>query len=128
MQRNPYPPEMQEARDRIFAACRKYGVAFLEGASAENIAAKIDEGVRVIAGQAAGRGQQVLAADVHRDVGGRAGEAVEQQARLAAGAAAVLDQDAARAEPGGHVGGVGLEDGQLAARGIILGQVANLLE
>src|SRR5690606_38946558 len=30
-QRNPYPPEMQEARDKVFAACRRNGVAFLEG-------------------------------------------------------------------------------------------------
>lgn len=50
MPREPYPPEMQEAHDRIFAACRKYGVPFLTGATAENVAAKIDEGVRVIAG------------------------------------------------------------------------------
>ena len=50
MQRNPYPPEMEEARNRIFAACRKYGVAFLEGATPEIVAAKIDEGVRVISG------------------------------------------------------------------------------
>ncbi|HEV8637754.1 MAG TPA: aldolase/citrate lyase family protein [Chloroflexota bacterium] len=48
--RSPYPPEMQEARERIFAACRKHGVAFLEGATPENIADRIDEGVRVIAG------------------------------------------------------------------------------
>jgi len=47
---NPYPPEMAEARNRIFAACRKYGVAFLEGANSENIAHKLDEGVRVISG------------------------------------------------------------------------------
>jgi 4-hydroxy-2-oxoheptanedioate aldolase len=50
MPRHPYPPEMAEARERIFAACRKYGVAFLEGANAESVAARIDEGVRVIAG------------------------------------------------------------------------------
>jgi 4-hydroxy-2-oxoheptanedioate aldolase len=50
MPRDPYPPEMQEARDRIFAACRKYRVAFLEGANAETVARRIDEGVRVIAG------------------------------------------------------------------------------
>ncbi|HEY3081970.1 MAG TPA: aldolase/citrate lyase family protein [Chloroflexota bacterium] len=48
--RNPYPPEMKEARERIFAACREYGVAFLEGGTPENIAGKIDEGVRVVAG------------------------------------------------------------------------------
>ena len=48
--RDPYPPEMQEARDRIFAACRKNKLAFLEGCSPENVVARIDEGVRVIAG------------------------------------------------------------------------------
>ena len=47
---NPYPPEMAEARNRVFNACRKNGVAFLEGANPENIAQKLDEGVRVISG------------------------------------------------------------------------------
>jgi hypothetical protein len=41
---------MHEARERVFAACRKNRVAFLETCSPENIAAKLDEGVRVIAG------------------------------------------------------------------------------
>jgi 4-hydroxy-2-oxoheptanedioate aldolase len=48
--RDPYPSEMREARERVFAACRRHGVAFLEGATPETIAAKLDEGVRVIAG------------------------------------------------------------------------------
>ncbi len=48
--REPYPPEMPEARERVFAACRNNRVAFLETASPENIIAKLDEGVRVIAG------------------------------------------------------------------------------
>src|ERR1700730_1603270 len=48
--REPYPPEMREARERIFAACRKNRVAFLEPAPPENIVAKLDEGVRVLAG------------------------------------------------------------------------------
>ena len=48
--REPYPPEMHEARERVFAACRKNRVAFLETAAPENIVAKLDEGVRVIAG------------------------------------------------------------------------------
>jgi len=48
---NPYPPEMKQARDRIFAACRKNGLAFLELCSTANIKARLDEGVRVIAGQ-----------------------------------------------------------------------------
>ena len=48
--RNPYPPEMQWAHEKIFAACRRNGVAFLEGATPEDIARKIDSGVRVVAG------------------------------------------------------------------------------
>jgi 4-hydroxy-2-oxoheptanedioate aldolase len=48
--RDPYPPEMREARERVFAACRKNRVAFLETATPENVVAKLDEGVRVIAG------------------------------------------------------------------------------
>lgn len=50
LQLSPYPPEMQEARDRVFAACRANGVAFLEGCTPDSIAARLDEGVRVIAG------------------------------------------------------------------------------
>jgi 2-keto-3-deoxy-L-rhamnonate aldolase RhmA len=48
--REPYPAEMREARERVFAACRTNRVAFLETATPENIVAKIEEGVRVIAG------------------------------------------------------------------------------
>jgi 4-hydroxy-2-oxoheptanedioate aldolase len=50
MPRFPYPPEMQAAREKVFAACRRNNVAFLEGATPDNIAATLDEGVRVIAG------------------------------------------------------------------------------
>ena len=50
LQRDPYPPEMAEARDRVLAACRRNGVAFLEACTPDNIVARIDEGVRVIAG------------------------------------------------------------------------------
>jgi 4-hydroxy-2-oxoheptanedioate aldolase len=50
MPRETYPPEMAAARERVFAACRKNRVAFLEIGTLANIAAKIDEGVRVIAG------------------------------------------------------------------------------
>jgi len=48
--RDPYPPDMREARERVFAAARKNGLAFLESCSDETILAKLDEGVRVIAG------------------------------------------------------------------------------
>jgi 4-hydroxy-2-oxoheptanedioate aldolase len=48
--REPYPPEMAAARERVFGACRARRIAFLEGATPETIAHKIDEGVRVIAG------------------------------------------------------------------------------
>jgi 4-hydroxy-2-oxoheptanedioate aldolase len=49
--RHPYPPEMQEARGRVFAACKRYGVAFLEVGSPDTITRQLDDGVRVIAGQ-----------------------------------------------------------------------------
>ena len=41
---------MQAARDRVFAACRRNGIAFLEGCNQDNIRQRLDEGVRVIAG------------------------------------------------------------------------------
>jgi 4-hydroxy-2-oxoheptanedioate aldolase len=48
--REPYPREMQEARDRVFAVCRKHRVPFLETCNPTTIVGKLDEGVRVIAG------------------------------------------------------------------------------
>jgi 4-hydroxy-2-oxoheptanedioate aldolase len=49
--RNPYPPEMQEAREKVFAACKRYGIAFLEGSQTPELTIrKIDEGVRIISG------------------------------------------------------------------------------
>ena len=50
MPRDPFPPEMQAARNRIFTACKKRGIAYLEAASVTNIAERIDEGILVIAG------------------------------------------------------------------------------
>ena len=50
IERRPYPPEMEAARARVFAACRKNKLAFLEGATPDKIAASLDEGVRVISG------------------------------------------------------------------------------
>jgi hypothetical protein len=38
------------ARDRVLAACRRNDVAFLQACTADNVIARIDEGVRVIAG------------------------------------------------------------------------------
>jgi 2-keto-3-deoxy-L-rhamnonate aldolase RhmA len=62
----PYPPDLRAARDRIFAACRSNGLAFLEACTPETVADRIDEGVRVIAGgcpetAAAGRAHQARA-------------------------------------------------------------------
>jgi 2-keto-3-deoxy-L-rhamnonate aldolase RhmA len=62
--REPYPPEMDEARAKVFGACKKRGIAFLEGATPENIAAKLDEGVRVIAG---GREETARVGRAHQD-------------------------------------------------------------
>ncbi len=50
MPRDNYPTEMREARARVFSACRRNGVAFLEIGTRTNIRDKLDEGVRVIAG------------------------------------------------------------------------------
>jgi 4-hydroxy-2-oxoheptanedioate aldolase len=46
----PFPPEMQEARDRVLAACRKNGVAFLQSCTPDDVIVKIEQGVRVFAG------------------------------------------------------------------------------
>jgi len=48
--RDPYPPIMQAARDKVLAACRRNGIAFLEGCTRANITTRLDEGVRVISG------------------------------------------------------------------------------
>ena len=50
LQRRPYPAEMEEARAKVFRACKKNKLAFLEGATPDKIAASLDEGVRVISG------------------------------------------------------------------------------
>ena len=50
LQRRPYPPEMEAARTKVFTACRKNKLAFLESATPETIARRLDEGVRVISG------------------------------------------------------------------------------
>ena len=50
VERNPYPPAMQQARQRVFSATRNNRLAFLEACSAADIVARLDEGVRVIAG------------------------------------------------------------------------------
>ena len=50
LQRRPYPAEMEAARAKVFAACRKNRLAFLEGQRPDTIVAALDEGVRVVAG------------------------------------------------------------------------------
>ncbi len=46
----PFPPQMEEVRQRVRAACHANGIAFLESATPETIASVIDEGALVIAG------------------------------------------------------------------------------
>jgi 4-hydroxy-2-oxoheptanedioate aldolase len=48
--RHPYPPAMEAARARVMAACRARGIPFLEGCTPETIVARLEEGVRVVAG------------------------------------------------------------------------------
>jgi 4-hydroxy-2-oxoheptanedioate aldolase len=54
----PYPDDMWAARNKVFAATKAAGIAFLEGMTAQNVTQKIDEGVRV---SSAGRGGQEIA-------------------------------------------------------------------
>ena len=46
----PFPLHMQKARDRVLAACRKNGVAFLQSCTPADVIVKIEQGVRVFAG------------------------------------------------------------------------------
>ena len=46
----PFDPRVQEASERVHKACKENGVAFLGGGTAENIAEKIDDGIRVVSG------------------------------------------------------------------------------
>ena len=45
-----YDPRVIEANERVRAACAANGVAFLEGATPDTVAARIDRGVRVVSG------------------------------------------------------------------------------
>lgn len=46
----PLDPRIIEARERVRDACKANGIPFLDSGTPENIEAKIDEGVRVVAG------------------------------------------------------------------------------
>jgi 4-hydroxy-2-oxoheptanedioate aldolase len=54
----PYPDDMWAARNKVFAATKAAGIAFLEGMNADNVTQRIDEGVRI---SSAGRGGQEVA-------------------------------------------------------------------
>lgn len=46
----PLDPRLVEARARVRDACREHGVAFQDSCTPDNIVARIEEGVRVVAG------------------------------------------------------------------------------
>ncbi len=48
--RDPYPPEMQAARSRVFQACQARDIPFLETCTPETVTRKLGEGIRVVAG------------------------------------------------------------------------------
>ena len=48
----PYPPEMAAARARVKAACERAGVRFLEMVRADDVVARIEDGVRICAATA----------------------------------------------------------------------------
>lgn len=43
-------PELRAARERVFAACKSAGIAFLDGCTEENLAAQLAAGVRISPG------------------------------------------------------------------------------
>ncbi|MCL4369125.1 MAG: aldolase/citrate lyase family protein [Actinobacteria bacterium] len=57
--RDPLPPQLAQARERIFAACRANNVVFLEGIKPEELCPMIDAGVRIFCGRGI---QQVMEA------------------------------------------------------------------
>lgn len=50
----PYPPELSEARAKVFNACKNAGVFFLNGITVDDVTDMIDEGVRVFSAGTAG--------------------------------------------------------------------------
>jgi 4-hydroxy-2-oxoheptanedioate aldolase len=46
----PYPDEMQAARNRVKAACKAAGLAFLEHVTPQNVTSRLDEGVMIACG------------------------------------------------------------------------------
>lgn len=46
----PLPPEMQDVRERVMAACKEHNIAFLAGVQPDEVCAEIDAGVRVVGG------------------------------------------------------------------------------
>jgi 4-hydroxy-2-oxoheptanedioate aldolase len=56
----PLPKVLQQAGDRVLAACKASNVAFLDNVLPENVAQRIDEGVRI------GAGRNKEAADIGR--------------------------------------------------------------
>ncbi len=68
--RDPYPPVMQAARDKVFAACRRNGIAFLEGCDPGELSlTRLDEGVRVIAGHSERGGRDRTGSSEAADAG-----------------------------------------------------------
>jgi 4-hydroxy-2-oxoheptanedioate aldolase len=66
--RNPPPPELAEARARVFAACKAAGIAFLDSINPENAAQQIDDGVRISGGGARGEGAAAGRAHTKREM------------------------------------------------------------
>jgi 4-hydroxy-2-oxoheptanedioate aldolase len=62
----PYPPEMLEARGKVFAACKAHNVAFLEQVTPENIVEQLDSGVKVGAGPHAAAAAEIGRAHTNR--------------------------------------------------------------
>ncbi len=64
--RDPMPPQLWDARQRIFAAVKAHGLAFLEGVTPDNVQSAIDEGIRVLCGRDAQKSKEIGSAYTKR--------------------------------------------------------------
>ncbi len=55
----PYTDELMAARQQVLDACRRNGLFFLDGAGADDMVDRIDEGVRIISGHSGEEGARI---------------------------------------------------------------------
>jgi 4-hydroxy-2-oxoheptanedioate aldolase len=64
----PFPPEMEDARSRILAACKANDIKFLNSVYEHDVAMRIDEGVMICAGRDGERAAKIGRAHTKREM------------------------------------------------------------